>query len=211
MAINPHRQEERQARKASKRLMETVEQGWIFEIQAALDMGADPSMANHQGLAPLMVAAGSANKSPIVALLAGQAGLASVDKLGRNALHFAAQSNRAENVRPLLGLIDATVPDHSSCTPIVEAVLSRRFVSALALLPASDPLAPGPGGLNALDLARQALFEDGLPRAGRLDHLDHDACGQLIIHSMALFDARAIAESTQTQSASPSRASRSRI
>jgi len=75
------------------------------------------------------------------------------DDLGRTALHFAAQDDSAM-VQKLLGAgANASIANHSGCTPLMMAAFHGKSAGVKCLLPVSDVHARDINGLAALDYA----------------------------------------------------------
>ena len=65
----------------------------LFEVQAAIEAGADVNARGEDGLTPLHVAAANPNSEVITALAKAGADVKARDEVGWNPLHFAAINN----------------------------------------------------------------------------------------------------------------------
>lgn len=106
-----------------------------LDITILFRLGADPGIANDDGMTPLMVAARSKNSRVIRAFIDNGADVRATDKRGRTALHFAAHYNNWRAMNLLLDAgSDLEAEDERGRTPISYAANHKQWSMVRRLL-----------------------------------------------------------------------------
>lgn len=107
------------------RLHTACSHGWTVLARWLLEHGADPDVADLNGMRPLHLAAGNGRVELVKLLMGAQADAALCDRLGRNPLHAAIRSRHWAAARLVMMSVlppDINQADGGGRTPLIEAV-----------------------------------------------------------------------------------------
>ena len=106
----------------------------MYEVQRALDTGADPNVRNKNGFTPLLYAAYCGSATIVGQLLGAGARVGAVDGNNRTSLFWAARWGHVGVVRQLLAArADKTIVDHVGRTAL-DIARSNEHAAVIALL-----------------------------------------------------------------------------
>lgn len=145
----------------SPKLIEAVEQQEYQKVLNMLSIGADPEVATHEGVTPLMKAAYSGNNELVSLLLMYESERKTQDHKGNIPLHYAAMSGDFHCLVNLLDRDTLNKQNREGMTPLMLAAERKHSDSVDTLLRFhADSQIQDTYGRTALILATQALYEE---------------------------------------------------